>query len=103
VAQVFAGLPPREHNGSVRVVVTRIEPDGTMCRRMVETAQQHDPGNWDDLAARALAAQPLYRPVPGTAAYHLCVGGDMRCPALACGCAESMCMWVRPDRRAGVL
>jgi hypothetical protein len=64
--------------GPVRVVVTRIEPDGTMHGRMVETAQQSDPENWDDLAARALAAaRPPYRPVPGTAVYHLCVGGGI--------------------------
>jgi hypothetical protein len=61
--------------GQVRVVVTRIEPDGTMHRRMVETAQQSDPKNWENLAVRALAAQPPYRPVPGTAVYHLCVDG----------------------------
>jgi hypothetical protein len=63
--------------GQMRVVVTRIEPDGTMHRRMVDTAEQRDPENWDDLAARALAAQPPYGPVPGTAVYHLCVGGDI--------------------------
>jgi hypothetical protein len=61
----------------VRVVVTRIEPGGAMHCRMVETAWQRDPANWDDLAARALAARPPYRPVPGTAVYHLCVGGDI--------------------------
>jgi hypothetical protein len=61
----------------MRVVVTRIEPDGTMHGRMVETAEQRDPANWDDLAARALAAPPPYRPVPGTAVYHLCVDGDI--------------------------
>ena len=61
----------------VRVAVTRIEPDGTMHRRMVDTAQQSDPKNWDDLAARARAAQPPYRPVPGTAVYHLCVDGHI--------------------------
>ena len=61
----------------VRVVVTRIEPDGTMHRRMVDTAQQSDPKNWDDLAARARAAQPPYRPVRGTAVYHLCVDGHI--------------------------
>jgi len=61
----------------VRVVVTRIEPDGTMHRRMVDTAQQSDPKKWDDLAARARAAQPPYRPVPGTAVYHLCVDGHI--------------------------
>jgi len=59
--------------GRVRVVVTRIEPDGTMHRRMVDTVLQSDPHNWDDLAARALAIQPPYRPIPGTAVYHLCV------------------------------
>jgi hypothetical protein len=63
--------------GQMRVVVTRIEPDATMHGRMVDTAEQGDPGNWDDLAARALAAQPPYRPVPGTAIYRLCVGGDI--------------------------
>jgi hypothetical protein len=49
--------------GPVRVVVTRIEPDGAMHRRVVETAWQRDPNSWDDLAARALAAQPPYRPI----------------------------------------
>ena len=34
--------------GQVRVVVTRIEPDGAMHRRMVETAQQSDPCKWED-------------------------------------------------------
>ena len=48
-----------------------------MHRRMVDTAQQSDPKNWEDLTARALAAQPPYRPVPGTAVYHLCVNGDI--------------------------
>jgi hypothetical protein len=61
----------------VRVAVTRIEPGGARHCRMVETAWQSDPANWDDLAARALAARPPYRPVPGTAIYHLCVGGDI--------------------------
>ena len=60
----------------VRVVVTRTEPDGTRCRRLVDTVQQQDPQNWADLAARARAAQPPYRPVPGTAVYHLCIDGD---------------------------
>lgn len=63
--------------GQVRVVVTRIEPDGAMHRRMVETAQQSDPCKWEDLAARALAARPPYRPIPGTAVYHLSVDSDI--------------------------
>jgi hypothetical protein len=46
--------------GQVRVVLTRIEPDGTMHRRMVDTAQQSNPRNWEHLAARALAIHPPY-------------------------------------------
>ena len=53
--------------------MTRIEHDGTMHRRMVDTAQQTDPQNWADLTARAVAVPPPYRPVPGTAIYHICV------------------------------
>ena len=61
--------------GWVRVVVTRIEHDGTMHRRMVDTVQQSDPRNWEDLTTRALAARPPYRPVPGTDVYHVCADG----------------------------
>jgi hypothetical protein len=50
--------------GPVRVTVTRIEWDGTMQRRMVDTAQRSDGPQWEGLAARALAILPLYRPVP---------------------------------------
>jgi len=56
-------------------VVTRIEHDGAMYRRMVDTAWQSDPRKWEDLAARALAVRPPYRPVPGTAVYHICADG----------------------------
>lgn len=62
--------------GRVRVVVTRIERDGTMHRRMVDTVQQSDPRNWEDLTARALAARPPYRPVPGIDVYHICADGN---------------------------
>jgi hypothetical protein len=57
----------------MRVVVTRIEPDGTMQRRVVDTAGRDDGPRWEDLAARALAPPPPYRPVPGTAVYHISV------------------------------
>ena len=57
----------------MRVVVTRIEPDGTMQRRVVDTAQRDDGLRWEDLAARALAFPPPYRPIPGTAVYHVSV------------------------------
>jgi hypothetical protein len=63
--------------GQVRVVVTRIEPDGTMHRRTVATAQQSNPRNWEHLAARALAIHPPYRPIPGTDVYHLRVDGHI--------------------------
>lgn len=56
--------------------MTRIERDGTMQRRMVDTVQQGDPCKWEDLVARALAVPPSYRPVPGTAIYHICAGGN---------------------------
>jgi hypothetical protein len=54
----------------MRVVVTRIGPDGTM-RRMVDTATSSHAGPREELIARALAAPPLYRPVPGSPVYHL--------------------------------
>ena len=55
----------------MRVVVTRIGPDGTIQRRMVDTAASSDAGPWEELLARALAAPPPYRAVPGGAVYHL--------------------------------
>jgi hypothetical protein len=65
--QVFA----REQNELVRVVATRIEWDGTMQRRMVDTAHCSGGPQWEDLAARAVAVRPPYRPVPGTPVYHV--------------------------------
>ena len=55
----------------MRVVVTRIGPDGTMDRRMVDTAASGNAGPWEDLVARALAAPPPCRPIPEGAVYHL--------------------------------
>jgi hypothetical protein len=60
-----------EQNELVRVVATRIEWDGTMQRRMVDTAQRRGGAQWEDLATRALAVPPPYRPVPGTSVYHV--------------------------------
>ena len=59
------------HTDLMRVVVTRIDPDGTMDRRMVDTAASGNAGPWEDLVARALAAPPPYRPIPEGAVYHL--------------------------------
>jgi hypothetical protein len=55
----------------MRVVVTRIAPDGTMRRRTVDTAVSSEADLWAELIARALAAPPPYRPVPGGLVYHL--------------------------------
>jgi hypothetical protein len=55
----------------MRVVATRIERDGAMQRRMVDTAYCSDGAQWEDLATRALAIPPRYRPVPGCAIYHV--------------------------------
>ncbi len=52
-------------------MATRIERDGTMQRRMVDTARCSDGPQWEDLAARALAVPPPYRPVPGIPVYHV--------------------------------
>jgi hypothetical protein len=60
-----------EQTELMRVVVTRIGPDGTVLRRMVDIAASGDAGRWQELIARALAAAPPYRPVPGGLVYHL--------------------------------
>ena len=60
----------------MRVVATRIEQDGTMQRRVVDTAHCADGPQWEDLACRALAAPPPYRPVPGSPIYHVSLDGD---------------------------
>jgi hypothetical protein len=55
----------------MRVVVTQIESDGTMRRRMVETAGRGDAGLWQELITRALAVPLPYRPAPGGPICHL--------------------------------
>jgi hypothetical protein len=55
----------------MRVVATRIEPDGTMQRRMMDTARQSERRLWEDLAARAAGRPVPYRPAPGIAVYHI--------------------------------
>jgi hypothetical protein len=60
----------------MRVVATRIEWDGTMQRRVVDTAHCSDGPQWEDLARRALAAPPPYRPVPATPLYHVSLDSD---------------------------
>jgi hypothetical protein len=58
----------------MRVVVTQIEPDGSIRRRMVDTAGRSDAFQWEELVEGALAVPLPYRPAPGGAIYHLRVG-----------------------------
>lgn len=55
----------------MKVVVTRIGPDGTVWRRMIDTAERDDGGPWDAHITRALAAEPPYRPMPGSPVCHI--------------------------------
>jgi hypothetical protein len=61
----------RGQNGLMRVVATRIEPDGTMRRRMIDTPRQSERRLWEDLAVRAVGVPVPYRPAPGIAVYHI--------------------------------
>ena len=54
--------------------MTRIAQDGTMQRRVVDTARFDDYLEWERLAASAVEFPPPYRPVPGIAIYHVSVG-----------------------------
>jgi hypothetical protein len=67
----------REQHGTLRVVVTRIDQDGTMQRRAVDTAYSGERREWEDLIARALAIPPPYQPSPGSPLYHISVGGQI--------------------------
>ena len=79
-AIVVICLPERGWRGQtelMRVVVTLIGPDGTMRRRIVDTAASRDTGPWEELLARALAVLPPYRAVPGGTVCHLRVGDQV--------------------------
>jgi hypothetical protein len=79
-AIVMICLPKRGWRGQtelMRVVVTLIGSDGTMRRRMVDTAASGDTGPWEELLTRALAALPPCRPTArfrGGTVCHLRVG-----------------------------
>ena len=51
--------------------MTGIDWDGAMQRRMVDTAGRVDCAQWEEVAARALAVMPPYRPVPHIPVYHI--------------------------------
>ena len=56
----------------MKLVVTRIEEDGIVWRRTVDTAGRSDGGQWEASVARALATEPPpYRPVAGSPVCHL--------------------------------
>jgi hypothetical protein len=62
----------------VKVVVTRIGPDGTVWRRMIDTAERTDGIQWEAHIARARATgAPPYRPVPGSPVCHLRLGDEV--------------------------
>jgi hypothetical protein len=75
--------------------VTRIDPDGTLHRRMVDTAQQSDRQLWEDLAARAVGGPVPYRPAPGIAVYHISVDDDVVIAAES----PTRTPWSRPSPR----
>jgi hypothetical protein len=72
-AECLLGSPDdvQVQTGLMRVVVTQIESDGAMSRRMVETDGRRDAGLWQELIARALAVPVPYQPVAGGPIYHL--------------------------------
>jgi hypothetical protein len=55
----------------VKVVVTRIGPDSSLWRRMIDTAGRGDRGQWEASIARALVTEPPYRPLPGGLVWHV--------------------------------
>ena len=57
--------------------MTRIEWDGTMQRRVVDTAFRTDGPRWEGLATRALLLPPPYDPVPGAPVYHVSLDNSM--------------------------
>lgn len=57
------------------IVVTYIAGDGSVLRRTVETQTRPDAQVWHGLLQRAdLGFPPGYRPVAGSAVYHIRVG-----------------------------
>ena len=83
-------------NEVVRVVVTRIEQDGTMQRRMVDTAHRRSGRLWEDLAAHALAVPPPYRPIPGAPIYHISLDTARRCWSPNTTSAACCWIWSQP-------
>lgn len=68
--RAFTPVFALEQNELVRVVVTQIEWDGAMQRRMVDTAHGSG-GPSGRISPPALAVPAPYCPVPGTPVYHV--------------------------------
>jgi hypothetical protein len=62
--------------GFMRVVVTHVWGNGTVVTRAVDVGEDSGGVRWGDLAARALADPPPYRPVPGGAVCQVKVDGQ---------------------------
>ena len=59
----------------MRVTVTRVAGDGSVCRAMVDAASRDDAARWQELIERAgLGVPPPYRASPGEAVYHIRAG-----------------------------
>jgi len=61
----------------MRFVVTHIWSDGMTVRRTLDTAGRSDGSQLEELAARALADPPPYRPVPSGPICHIQVEDDV--------------------------
>ncbi len=58
------------------ITVTKVNGDGSVLARTVDTAGRQDPGRWTQLAEdAALHIPPRYRPRPGEAVYRIEAGG----------------------------
>jgi hypothetical protein len=59
----------------MRVIVTRVDGDGSIRRAVVDTAGSDDAARWEELVGQAgLGVAPPYRPRPGEAVYHIRAG-----------------------------
>jgi hypothetical protein len=61
----------------VKVAVTWIGWDGTMLRRVVDTACCGDGPRWEGLAGRAMLSPPPYHAVPGAPVYHVSLDNNV--------------------------
>ncbi len=58
----------------MRLEVTRIASDGSIRRRVLDTAGRSDGARWEELVRQTPASPPPYRPAPGDTVYQINVG-----------------------------